>query len=202
MWSNNTYTYTCRNIFNSSWQVDTVLSKNIPLILFRRVIVWEVSWRLNRTATYWPPQLFWLSQPFFPVPLGCTTGGLGAQPLLGHGSHSCIFSPTDLNFLSPGLYNDLMPTYFLRASQFAFNSTPRQSRSPPDIFDRMHLLFTQVYFLFWQLGQGQYVTQYSAKTITDAEYTDLVLYANAPAQAESLLHCLEQAARGIGLNGN
>ena len=71
---------------------------------------------------------------------------LGAQPLLGHGSHSSIFSPTDLNFLSPGLYNNLTPTYFLRASQFALNSTPQQSRSPPDIFDRMHLLFTQMHF--------------------------------------------------------
>ena len=76
------------------------------------------------------PQLFWLSQPFFPVLLGCSTGDLGAQPLLGHGSHSSIFSPTDLNFLSPGLYNNLTPTYFLRASQFALNSTPRQSRLP------------------------------------------------------------------------
>ena len=28
----------------------------------------------------------------------------------------------------------------------------------PDIFDRMHLLFTQVHFFFWQLGRGQYVT--------------------------------------------
>ena len=66
----------------------------------------------------------------FLVLLGCSTGGLGAQPLLGHGSHSSIFSPTDLNFLSLGLYNNLTSTYFLRASQFALNSTPRQSRSP------------------------------------------------------------------------
>ena len=28
----------------------------------------------------------------------------------------------------------------------------------PRIFDRMHLLFTQVHFFFWQLGWGQYVT--------------------------------------------
>ena len=28
----------------------------------------------------------------------------------------------------------------------------------PDIYDRMHLLFTQVHFLFWQLDRGQYVT--------------------------------------------
>ena len=88
------------------------------------IIVWEVSWRLNWTATYWPP-LSWPLQCFFPVLLGCSTGGLG------HGSHSSIFSPTDVNFLSLGLYNNLMPTYLLRASQFALNSTRRQSRSPP-----------------------------------------------------------------------
>ena len=106
------------------------------------------------------PQLSRLSQPFFPVLLSCSTGGMGAQLLLGHGSHSSIFSPTNLNFLSPGLYNNLTSTYFLRASQFALNSTPRQSRSLPDIFDRMHLLFTQVHFFFWQLGRvgGQYAT--------------------------------------------
>ena len=34
------------------------------------------------------------------------------------------------------------------ASQFALNSTGGQSRLSPDIFDRMHLLFTQVHFLF------------------------------------------------------
>ena len=38
------------------------------------------------------PELFWQQQHFFPVLLGCSTGGLGAQPLLGHGSHSSIFS--------------------------------------------------------------------------------------------------------------
>ena len=66
-------------------------------------------------------------------------------------------SPTDLDFLSPGLYNNLTPTYFLQASQFALNSTLRQSRLSPGIFDRMHLLFTQVHFCFWQLSWGQYV---------------------------------------------
>ena len=105
-----------------------------------------------------PTQLFWLQQYFFPVLLGCSTGSLGAQPLQGHGSHSRIFSPTDVNFLSPGLYNDLTSTYLLRASQFALNSTRRQSRSPPDILNRMHLLFTHVHFFFWQFGRGQYVT--------------------------------------------
>ena len=94
--------------------------------------VWEVSWRPNRIATYWPP-LFWLSPPFFPVLLGCSTRGLGTQPMLGHGSHSSIFSPTDLNFLSPGLYNNLMPTYFLRASHFRTQFNPSTVKVAPDL---------------------------------------------------------------------
>ena len=38
------------------------------------------------------------------------------------------------------------------------NSTPQQLNSPSDIFNRMHLLFTQVHFFFWQLARGQYAT--------------------------------------------
>ena len=89
-----------------------------------------MSWRLNRTATYWTPELFWLQQHFFPILLGCSTGGLGVQPLLGHGSHSSIFTPTDLNFLSPGLYNNLTPTYLLRASHL-YSIQPVDSQSYP-----------------------------------------------------------------------
>ena len=81
-----------------------------------------------------------------PTLLGHSTGGLGSQPLLGHGSHSSIFSPTDLNFLSLGLYYNLTSTYFLRASQFTLNSARRQSRPSPDISNQKHLLFTQVHF--------------------------------------------------------
>ena len=47
--------------------------------------------------------------------LNCRPGGPAS---LGHGSHSSIFSPTDLNFLSLELYNNLTSTYFLRALQF------------------------------------------------------------------------------------
>ena len=40
------------------------------------------------------------------------------------------------------------------------NSNRRQSRLSPDILDWMHLLFTQVHFLFWQPGRvgGQHAT--------------------------------------------
>ena len=42
--------------------------------------------------------------------------------------------------------------------------------------------------------------RYPAKTITDADYADdIALLANAPAQAETLLHSLERASTGIGL---
>ena len=44
---------------------------------------------------------------------------------------------------------------------------------------------------------------YSAKTITNANYTDdIALLANAPAQAETLLHSLELATAGISLHFN
>ena len=44
---------------------------------------------------------------------------------------------------------------------------------------------------------------YHAKTITDGDYVDdIVLQANAPALAESLLRSLERAAAGIGLHVN
>ena len=45
--------------------------------------------------------------------------------------------------------------------------------------------------------------RYPAKTITDADYTDdIALLANAPTQAETLVHSLEQASAGIGLHVN
>ena len=45
--------------------------------------------------------------------------------------------------------------------------------------------------------------QYPAETITDAYYADdIVLLANTPTQAASLLHSLEQAAGSISLHVN
>ena len=115
--------------------------------------MWEVSWSLNRTATYWLP-LLWPWQRFFPVLLRCSTGAWGPslsgtwssfQHLLSNSSEALNFncsirgpegplcwvlvlstasSPTDLNFLSPGLYNNLTSTYFLRSSQFRTQFNP------------------------------------------------------------------------------
>ena len=45
--------------------------------------------------------------------------------------------------------------------------------------------------------------RYPAKTITNADYADeIVILANTPNQAETLLHSLERAAAGIGLHVN
>ena len=42
--------------------------------------------------------------------------------------------------------------------------------------------------------------RYPAKTITDTDYADdIAVQANTPNQAETQLHCLEQATAGIGL---
>ena len=140
----------------------TQFFRKIYLSIYWKGYVWEGVGDRTNTATYWPHQLFWLSQPFFPILLGCSTAGLGAQPLLGHGCHSSIFSPTNLNFLSPGLYNNLTPTYFLRVSQFALNSTPRQSRLPPDIFN--WIIYTGA-FLLLTAWPGSICNKLTFKTI-------------------------------------
>ena len=90
---------------------------------------WEVNWRLNRTAIYWP-SLFWLSQPFFPVLLSCSTEGLGAQPLW-----DMVFIPaSSLQLIWTSCRRGYMiiwrqPTSCERHN-FALSSTPRQSRLP------------------------------------------------------------------------
>ena len=45
--------------------------------------------------------------------------------------------------------------------------------------------------------------RYPAQTITDGNYSDdIVLLANVPTQAKTLLHSLERATAGIGLHVN
>ena len=100
--------------------ITTSGQKKIYLSLYpkglRKVLSVRGELETEQKCNILTPQLFWLSQPFFPVLLRCSTRGLEAKPLLRHGSHSSIFSPTDLNFLLPGLYNCSTPTYFLWAS--------------------------------------------------------------------------------------
>ena len=64
-----------------------------------------------------------------------------------------------LDFLSPGLYNNLTPTLLPISHPIQL---VRGQRHILIFLDRMHLLFTSVLFVFWQLGWvgGQYTTQF------------------------------------------
>ena len=93
----------------------------------------------------------------------CSIGVLRA-PLLGAGSLYRILTPNDLNFLSPGLYNNLTSTLLPVSVTISHSIQPLDSQGHILIFlDWMHLLFTQVYFLFSQLGRGQYATYRALK---------------------------------------
>ena len=122
-----------------------------------------VSWRSNRTATYWPPSLMAITA-FLSLSPGLLNRGPVGPASLGRGPHSSILSPTDLN---PTDWTSWAPSYKIvqrpppSYGRHKLNSIqPVHGQGYILIFlDRMHLLFTQVHFLFWELGWGQYVTQ-------------------------------------------
>ena len=82
----------------------------------------------------------------------------GAQPLWVLVFSTNLFSNW-LNFQCTELYNN-SPSTFLWASQIALIQPVHGQGYILIFLDRMHLLFTQVDFLFWQLGRvgGQYTT--------------------------------------------
>ena len=63
---------------------------------------------------------------------GLLNWGPGGPGSLGHGPHSSIFSPTNLNFLSLGLYNNLTPTLLPASITILHSIQPlnSQGRSP------------------------------------------------------------------------
>ena len=139
-------------------------------------------------------------QRFFPVLLGCSTGGLGTQPfwdmfLNPASSLQLVWSPTDLisncncsigglrahsagcwlslphlvsnwsdlqtDWISCALSNIIVqrPPSFCGRLNFTLIQ-PVHGQGYNILIDRMHHLFTQVRFLFWQPGRvvGQYTT--------------------------------------------
>ena len=69
-----------------------------------------------------------------------------------------------LNFLCTELYNRSTYTFSLWTSQNALIQSIHGQGYTLLFLDRMHLLFTQVHFLFWQPGRvvGQYTTEWYA----------------------------------------
>ena len=120
----------------------------------------------------------WAAQPWSPASLG-------------HVPHLSIFSPTDLisnwlNFLSPGLYNNLTTTLLPGSVTISHSIQPVHGQGYILIFlDWMHLLFTQVHFLFWQLGRvgGQYATIQMISNFNNTSRINLEFVWNKPPQA-------------------
>ena len=194
-----TYTYSCRNIFNTiRTSEDTSLEKYIFHFIWKdskgllKVLLCG-RWVGDRTelqhidphsyghnSVSFPFSLTALPGPGGPASLGhrphsasslqlvwgselqLLNRGSWGTPLLGVGSLYNILSPTDLNFLSPGLYNNLTSTLLPASVTISHPIQPLDSQGYILIFlDRMHMLFTQVHFLFWQLSRvgGQYTAR-------------------------------------------
>ena len=139
---------------------DTVLRK-IYLSLYLKGLCVRASWRPNRTATYWPPHSI-CPQCFFPVLLGCTTGGPGAQLSAG-----CWLSLPHLVTNWSGLQNSIGGPEgpFCRVLFFstAFSlQTQSEYALPPSlewhVFDRHRAEITVTQFTGDPLPVDQFVT--------------------------------------------
>ena len=169
---------------------DTVLKKIIPLTLFERVVC-ERDLETEANCNILTPTLLAITT-FLSRSPGLLNRELGGPASLGAGFLYRILSPTRLilncsiwglrassagcwlslpnllsnlsNFLCIELYNNSTTTFFLWASQIALIQPIHGQGYNLLFLDRMHLLFIQVHFLFWQLGRvgGQYTTKYAS----------------------------------------
>ena len=132
----------------------TEFFRKIYLTVYWKGCVWEVSWRLNRDCNILtpPPAPPAIAVRLFRSP-GPLNMGPGGQPLcwklVSTARSGKLTSSSELqlpDFLShPGYIIVLWP----------LNSTRRQSKLSPDLFDRMHLLFTRVHFSFDSLAGSE-----------------------------------------------
>ena len=141
----------------------TQFFRKIYLSLYWKGCVWEVSWRPNKDCNILTPTLLAITA-FLSRSPGLLNWGPRGQPLLGHASHSSIFSPTDLNsncsiegpagplcwmlVLSTASYLQLTwtscaPSYIIVLHPL--NSIRRQSRLSSDILDWMHQVISLFY---------------------------------------------------------
>ena len=152
--NNYTYTYACRNIFNTiktsgHSSLEKYTSHFIERVVCERKL--ETEQRLQHTD----PTTFLALTAFLsrsPELLNRGPGGppsagtwLSFQHLLSNWSEALNTNWSD--FLShPGLYHCSTSTQFNPSIAKAIPWSP-------DIFNWMHLLFTQVHFFFWLLGR-------------------------------------------------
>ena len=132
--NNYTYTYACRNIFNTiktsghSSLEKTYLSLYLQgFERFTKGIIcerWVGDWT---ELQHIDPNSSGHSRISFPFSGAAQPGAWGPSLCWD------IFSPNDLKFLSPGLYNNLKLTYFQRASQFRTQFNPSTVKVAPDL---------------------------------------------------------------------
>ena len=128
----------------------------------QKVYVWEVSWRLNKDCNILTPSSSGYSGTSFSFSWVAQPGALRAQPLLRPG-YLCrelqqLTPNSDLQLTrtscSTRLYNCLTSTCFSER-RICTQFNPSTVKVSPDIFDRMHLLFTQVHFFFDSLAGSE-----------------------------------------------
>ena len=126
----------------------TQFFRKIYLSLYWKGCVWEVSWR------HIVPPILLAVTAFFPVFLSCSTGAWGPSLCM------VLIPASSLQLIWTSWRRVYIIIWHPPTSCERHNSHSVQplDRSPSDIFDWMHLLFTQVHFFFSQLGRGQYVT--------------------------------------------
>ena len=126
----------------------------------------------EQTATYWP-QVFLTIAALLSHSAGMLIrGSLRAQAFClelvltasnCNSNSNCNWLQLTQTVCGTWLYNCLTPTW---ASQLQWIQPVHRSRWYPDIFDRMHLLFTQVHLLTDSSVAGQYVTHTHTHTHT------------------------------------
>ena len=112
---------------------------------------WVGDWTM--TAAYWPPASLAIAA-LHSHPAGLLNrGSWGPSSLLGlvltaSNCNNWLQTPNSLKLPATLGYIIVWHPPASVSVASALNSTRLQSRLSPDIFDRMQLLFTQVYFLF------------------------------------------------------
>ena len=140
-----TYTYACRTQQHNKDERLSSLEKYTSHFIWKgskellKVLLWEGLG--NRTELqHIDPHSYGHNSVSFPISWAHSAGCWFSLPHL---------ISNRLNFLCTELYNSSTPTFFLWVSQIALIQPVHGQGYILIFLDRMHLLFTQVHFLFW-----------------------------------------------------
>ena len=146
------------------------LEKYTSHTLFKRVakgLCLRGELETEQTATYWPSVPLTIAALLFSFWWAAQPGFLRAQPSVWklvltasncNSNFNCNWRQLTQLSVAPGYIIVWHPPAFCGVA-IAPNSTRPRSRWYPDIFDRMHLLFTQAHLLFDSSAEGRYAPQ-------------------------------------------